>query len=161
MFLTLKKMGFEQAERCEHVPYGMVELPDGPMSTRKGNIILFQTLRETMTRDVTANYLEKYRGAWPDDEIELVARQITLGAIKYGMLARDVNQIVFDMEQWLQLEGNTGPYLQYVCARAALDRPQVCRGRKDPAVSSGAGPAAIEPHAPHWKNRGEGAHPRP
>ncbi len=119
VFLTLKKMGFEQAERCEHVPYEMVELPDGPMATRKGNVVLFRALRETMTSYVREHYLDKYRGQWPDEEIAEVAHQIALGAIKYGMLARDVNQkIVFDMEAWLQLEGNTGPYLQYVVARS-------------------------------------------
>lgn len=118
VFLTLAKMGFEHASACEHVPYEMVELPDGPMAGRKGRVILFRALRETMTGYVRDNYLDKYRGDWSDAEIDDVARIIALGAIKYGMLARDVNQkIVFDMEAWLDLEGNTGPYLQYACAR--------------------------------------------
>lgn len=118
VFLTLAKMGFEHAADCEHVPYEMVELPDGPMATRKGNVILFRTLRETMTSYVKDNYLDKYHGEWEEAEVDEVAHIIALGAIKYGMLARDVNQkIVFDMEAWLDLEGNTGPYLQYACAR--------------------------------------------
>jgi len=119
VFLTLKKMGFEQAELCEHVPYEMVELPTGAMATRKGNVILFRTLRETMVGHLMDNYLSKYRGDWSDDEIENTARQLALGAIKYGMLNRDVNQkIVFDMEAWLAVEGDTGPYLQFAAARA-------------------------------------------
>ncbi|MCA9716719.1 MAG: arginine--tRNA ligase, partial [Myxococcales bacterium] len=53
VFLTLKKMGFQQADQCQHVPYEMVELPDGPMATRKGNVILFRELRERMTATIT------------------------------------------------------------------------------------------------------------
>jgi arginyl-tRNA synthetase len=119
VFLTLRKMGFTQADLCQHVPYEMVELPSGPMATRKGNVILFRALRERMVSHVVAKYLEKYRGEWPDAEIEQCAHPLALGAIKYGMLNRDVNQkIVFDLEAWLELEGNTGPYLQYASARA-------------------------------------------
>jgi len=119
VFLTLEKMGFAQAKACEHVPYEMVELPDGPMATRKGNVVLFRALREQMTAKILANHLEKFRGDWSDDEISEAARAVALGAIKYGMLARDVNQkIVFDLDAWLDVRGNTGPYLQYVHARA-------------------------------------------
>ncbi|MEZ4427929.1 MAG: arginine--tRNA ligase [Nannocystaceae bacterium] len=119
VFLTLAKMGFAQADRCEHVAYEFVELPEGPMSGRKGTVILFRSLREQMTAHVISTYLERLRGAWTDAEIDETARANTLGAIKYGMLARDVNQkIVFEMEAWLDIEGNTGPYLQYTHARA-------------------------------------------
>jgi arginyl-tRNA synthetase len=118
VFLTLAKMGFEQAKRCEHVPYEMVELPSGAMATRRGNVILFRALREAMLRHLQERYLAKYRGDWPDDEIDRCAHLLALGAIRYGMLSRDVNQkIVFDMDAWLELEGNTGPYLQYATAR--------------------------------------------
>ncbi len=119
VFLTLKKMGFTQADACHHVPYEMVELPSGPMAGRKGNVVLFRALRENMVAHVVDNYLAKYRGEWSDAEIGRCAHQLALGAIKYGMLARDVNQkIVFDMAAWLELEGNTGPYIQYATARA-------------------------------------------
>jgi arginyl-tRNA synthetase len=118
VFLTLGKMGFAQAKRCEHVPYEMVELTSGAMATRKGNVILFRALRETMLAHLNERYLAKYRGEWPDDEIDRCAHLLALGAIRYGMLSRDVNQkIVFDMDAWLELEGNTGPYLQYTTAR--------------------------------------------
>ena len=119
VFLTLKKMGFHQAERCQHVPYEMVELPDGPMATRKGNVVLFRSLRQQMTEHIRREYLDNFTGEWPEAEIVAAANMIALGAIKYGMLARDVNQkIVFDMRAWLELTGNTGVYLQYTCARA-------------------------------------------
>lgn len=120
VFLTLAKMGFDQAKRCEHVPYEMVELTSGAMATRRGNVILFRALREAMLRHLKEQerYLGKYRGEWPDDEIDRCAHLLALGAIRYGMLSRDVNQkIVFDMDAWLEVEGNTGPYLQYATAR--------------------------------------------
>ncbi len=137
VFLTLDKMGFEQAKQCAHVPYEMVELPDGPMGARTGNVILFRTLRETMVTHLREGHLAKYREEWSEDEIEQTARAIALGAIKYGMLSRDVNQkIVFDLDAWLQLEGNTGPYLQYVVARSrSIVRKSEAEGKTlDPQV---------------------------
>jgi len=137
VFLTLKKMGFAQADRCEHVPYEMVELPSGPMATRKGNVILFRALRERMLAHLESEYLGKYRGEWPDEEIDRTAHALALGAIKYGMLSRDVNQkIVFDLEAWLNLEGNTGPYIQYSAARAAsiLRKGEELGKRLEPTV---------------------------
>ncbi len=118
VFLTLKKMGFDQADKCHHVPYEMVELPEGAMSTRKGTVILFRALRERMLGHLQTAYLDKYRGDWSDEEIAETAHALALGAIKYGMLGRDVNQkIVFDLEAWMNLEGNTGPYIQYSASR--------------------------------------------
>lgn len=119
VFLTLKKMGFHQASRCQHVPYEMVELPDGPMAGRKGNVVLFRSLRQQMTEHLRQTYFHKFEGEWPTEEIVAAEHMVALGAIKYGMLSRDVNQkIVFDLAAWLNLDGNTGPYLQYACARA-------------------------------------------
>jgi arginyl-tRNA synthetase len=119
VFLTLKKMGFDQADRCQHVPYEMVELPDGPMATRKGNVVLFRSLRQQMTAHIRREYLEQFASEWPAEELIEAADKVAIGAIKYGMLARDVNQkIVFDLAAWLNLDGNTGPYLQYTGARA-------------------------------------------
>ncbi len=143
VFLTLAKMGFAQAARCEHVPYEMVELPSGPMATRSGNVILFRALRERMTSYLLSQYLAKYRGEWSDAEIETCAHQLALGAIKYGMLSRDVNQkIVFELEAWLELEGNTGPYLQYSAARAgSILRRAAEQGL---ATAAGADAAALQ-----------------
>ncbi len=154
VFLTLHKMGFAQADRCEHVPYEMVELPTGAMATRKGNVILFRELREKMTSHLRSHYLAKYEGEWPDAEIEQAADQIALGAIKYGMLNRDVNQkIVFDMEAWLEVEGDTGPYLQFGAARAGSILRKADEAGKvasaglydDDARLRAAGAALIEP----------------
>ncbi len=140
VFLTLKKMGFTQAERCQHVPYEMVELPDGPMATRRGNVVLFRSLRQQMTDHIRRAYLDNFKDTWTEEEIVETAHAIALGAIKYGMLARDVNQkIVFDMAAWLELTGNTGPYLQYTAARARsiLNKCAEVDKLLDPAVLAG------------------------
>jgi arginyl-tRNA synthetase len=131
VFLTLKKMGFAQAALCEHVGYEMVELPDGAMSSRKGNVIAFRTLREQLAVALDQKFFAALRADWPAEEIETAIHQVSLGAIKYGMLARDNNQkIVFDMDKWTDVQGGDGgPTLQYVCARtSSLLRKAEARG---------------------------------
>ncbi|NVB39257.1 arginine--tRNA ligase [Pseudenhygromyxa sp. WMMC2535] len=146
VFLTLKKMGFAQAELCEHVAYEMVELPDGAMSSRKGNIITIRALREQLAEALWASFFTALReseegASWTDAEFEAAIHQVSLGAIKYGMLNRDNNQkIVFDMAEWTKVQGGDGgPTLQYVCARSAsLLRKADERGKAiDAALVSG------------------------
>jgi arginyl-tRNA synthetase len=118
VFKVLEKLGFEQAKNCFHLKYNFVELPDGAMSSRKGNIVPLMELVHKMEQTVKDNYLSRYRGEWTDSEIDLVAAQVAKGAIKFGMLRMDTNKkIVFDMEEWLKLEGESGPFVQYSCAR--------------------------------------------
>ena len=60
------------------------------------------------------NYLKRYQNEWSGAEINLVASQVAQGAIKYGMLRMDTNKkIVFDMTEWLKIEGESGPFVQY------------------------------------------------
>ena len=88
------------------------------MSSRKGNIVPLMDLIKNMEETITKNYLEKYRGDWSDEEIKTTATNIANGAIKYGMVRMDNNRkIVFEMNEWLKLDGESGPYLQYVFAR--------------------------------------------
>lgn len=118
VFKTLERLGFEQAKNCFHLQYNFVELPDGAMSSRKGNIVPITALIQGMENMVKDQYLNRYRGEWSDDEINLVASQVAQGAIKYGMVKIDNNKkIVFDMQEWLKLEGDSGPFIQYSAAR--------------------------------------------
>lgn len=118
VFKVLEKVGFKQAKDCYHLQYDVVELPDGAMSSRKGNIVPLMDLIESMESTITERYLERYRNDWSDQEIRQTAHQVAAGAIKYGMIRVDNNRkIVFDMDEWLKLDGETGPYLQYVHAR--------------------------------------------
>jgi len=117
VFRTLDKMGFPEAKDCFHLSYGMVVLPEGKMSSRKGNIIKFRELRERMEQELNKN-LEKYRGEWSEEEIADIGRKLSVGAIRYGMICSDpTKDIVFDLADWLSFEGNTGPYLMYSYAR--------------------------------------------
>ncbi|OFZ25700.1 MAG: arginine--tRNA ligase [Bdellovibrionales bacterium RIFOXYB1_FULL_37_110] len=118
VFKVLEKIGFEHAKDCHHLQYDFVELPTGAMSSRSGNIIPLTDLTNQMEETIKSNFLNKYIGNWSDQEIQLTAHIIADGAIKYGMLKMDPNRkIVFIMDEWLKLDGDTGPYLQYVCAR--------------------------------------------
>ena len=118
VFKVLEKVGFEEAKSCHHIDYEFVEVPDGAMSSRKGNIVPLMDLIKNMESTITKNYLEKYRGDWSDEEISSTAKDIANGAIKYGMVRMDNNRkIVFEMNEWLKLDGESGPYLQYVYAR--------------------------------------------
>lgn len=120
VFKVLEKVGFEKAKDCYHLQYEMVELPDGAMSSRKGNIVPLMDLVSEMENSIKENYLNKYleNGEWSQEEVNQTATMIANGAIKYGMVRVDNNRkIVFDMKEWVKLDGETGPYLQYVHAR--------------------------------------------
>lgn len=119
LFKTAELMGYPQAAKSVHLSYESVTTPDGkPCSSRNLNGIQLSQLRSTMEERVTRDYLERYRGEWADDDIQETAKIIALGALKYGFLKVDANVVIkFVMEDWLKLEGDTGPYLQYVHAR--------------------------------------------
>ena len=117
VFKTLEKMGFEQSKDCYHLQYEMVELTDGAMSSRKGNIVPLQSLIDQMVAKIKSDYLDRYEG-WKVEKKDEVANMVAAGAIKFGMTRVDNNKkIVFDMAQWLKLDGESGPYIQYVHAR--------------------------------------------
>lgn len=118
VFASLKRLGFAYADQCYHLQYNFVELPDGAMSSRKGNIVPLIQLVHQMEKHVKENYLQRYFGEWDQAEIDSTATIIAQGAIKFGMLRMDPNKkIVFDMAEWLKLEGESGPYIQYAYAR--------------------------------------------
>lgn len=118
VFKTLEVLGFEQSKSCYHLQYNFVELPDGAMSSRKGNIIPLILLVDKMKAHVKSEYLARYTGEWSAEEIEKTADIVAKGAIKYGMVRQDTNKkIVFDMNEWLKLDGESGPFIQYSYAR--------------------------------------------
>ncbi|MBO9667364.1 MAG: arginine--tRNA ligase [Bdellovibrio sp.] len=118
VFRVLEMLGFEQAKNCFHLQYNYVELPDGAMSSRKGNIVPLNDLVHNMEEHVKTTYLSRYENEWTKEDINLVASQVAKGAIFYGMLRMDTNKkIVFDMNEWLKLDGESGPFIQYSYAR--------------------------------------------
>ena len=118
VFATLKRMGYKQAEQCFHLPYALVMLPEGKMSSREGNVILFSQLRKEIVESIQSTHLEEHRKDWSRKELDETSQKIAVAAIKYGMLNQDSNKnIVFSMDDWLVSEGDTGTYLVYAYVR--------------------------------------------
>ncbi|HAZ12426.1 MAG: arginine--tRNA ligase [Bdellovibrionales bacterium GWA2_49_15] len=118
VFKVLEKLDFPHAKDCYHLQYDFVELPSGAMSSRKGNIVPIMALIDQMQEKIKTDFLNKYLTEWTAEEIAQTATIIANGAIKYGMIRMDNSRkIVFEISEWLKLDGETGPYLQYVCAR--------------------------------------------
>lgn len=117
VFKTLELMGFKQATQCFHLSYGMVTLPEGKMSSRTGNSVTFDALRQAISAEL-GKELAKYQGEWDAAELKETTERLCNGAIKYGMLSTEpVKNIVFKLEDWVSFEGDTGPYLMYSYAR--------------------------------------------
>lgn len=119
LFKTTELMGYPQAAKSLHLSYESVTDENGePCSSRTLKGVRLNHLREQLEGKVKKDYLERYRGDWTDTQIEETARMVALGALKYGYLRVDGGTIVkFVLDDWLKLEGDTGPYLQYVHAR--------------------------------------------
>lgn len=118
VFKCLELMGFEHAKDSFHVAYAQVVRPDGKMSSRRGNVILFSELKKRLLDKINQEFLDKYRGEWTEDELSRAAHLIALATMRYGMLNQDNNsQVVFDLDEWTSRSGNTGPYMLYAVAR--------------------------------------------
>lgn len=123
-FAILKLWGFPQAEKCHHLGYGFVSLPEGAMSSRKGRVVLFKEVYDEAEKRALAAMGARTPDMPESTRIE-VARQVGLGALAYGMLSVDNNKdIVFDINEALNFDGHTGPYIQnaYVRANSILRR---------------------------------------
>jgi arginyl-tRNA synthetase len=117
-FAILKLWGFPQAEKCHHLGYGFVSLPEGAMSARRGRVVLFKNVYDEAIKRVLAVESER-SGNIPEAEREAIATQIGLGALAYSMLSVDNNKdIVFDIDEALSFDGRTGPYIQNAHVRA-------------------------------------------
>lgn len=116
IFKICELLGYEDAQNCYHLKYNYVELPDGAMSSRKGNIVSLKDLIHKMTNKVKTEY--KGKEGWNNEEIDSVATKVVQGTLSYGMLKIDPDKkIVFDVDEWLDPKGNSGVYLQYTLAR--------------------------------------------
>ena len=141
-FAILKLWGFKQAEKCFHLGYGFVSLPEGAMSARRGRVVLFKDVAEEAEQRALAAMGER-TPEMPESERRIIAQQIGLGALKYALLSVDNNKdIVFNIDEALNFEGHTGPYIQnaYVRAASILRKSNVERqksGAFDPSTSSG------------------------
>lgn len=124
VFAVLERCGHaREAAACVHVPYGLVTLPSGRMSSRDGTVVLFSELRERLERRTKAEY--------PGCD----ARAVALAAVRFGMLRVDAaRDIVFDLDEWAGRRGATGPYLLYAVARARSVLDRLAAGGERPAA---------------------------
>jgi len=118
-FAILGLWGFEQAEKCYHLGYGFVSLPEGAMSARRGRVVIFKEVADEAIRGFGETSREKNPNLSEEQRAE-VAKSVGLGALAYAMLAVDNSRdTVFDMDVALSFEGRTGPYIQNAHVRAA------------------------------------------
>ena len=119
LFLILKKLGYDWAKNLFHLSYGMVELPTGKMKSREGTVVDADDLMAEMT--ATAQQISEDLGkldGYSDDEKASLYTTIGLGALKYYMLKVDPKkQMMFNPEESVDFNGNTGPFIQYTYAR--------------------------------------------
>ncbi|MDP2176140.1 MAG: arginine--tRNA ligase [Bacteroidota bacterium] len=119
LFLILKKMGFEWANGCFHLSYGMVDLPSGKMKSREGTVVDADDLIQEMiaTAQAKTQELGKTDGM-SEDEKQLLYQTLGLGALKFYMLKVDPQKrMLFNPEESIDFQGDTGPFVQYVFAR--------------------------------------------
>ena len=119
LFLILRKLGFEWAQRCFHLSYGMVDLPTGKMKSREGTVVDADELMQEMVDEAEkqTRQLGKIEG-WPAEETGPLFEMIGLGALKFFLLKVDPKKrMMFDPNESIQLQGFTGPFIQYTHAR--------------------------------------------
>ena len=117
--LVLKKLGYAWSDSIYHLSYGMVELPNGKMKSREGTVVDADELIEGMvdTARTMSEELGKLEGC-TKEEADEISRMVGLGALKYFILKVDPKKtMLFNPEESIDFNGNTGPFIQYTHAR--------------------------------------------
>ena len=117
--ILLDRLGFKWGKELVHFSYGMVELPNGKMKSREGTVVDADDLIETMVDDAkkTSEELGKFNDMTEEERNE-IARIVGMGALKYFILKVDARKnMLFNPEESIDFNGNTGPFIQYTYAR--------------------------------------------
>ena len=115
--LLLDRLGFKWGKDLIHFSYGMVELPNGKMKSREGTVVDADDLMDKMVEDALAMTSDRLEGMTEEEKRE-VARIIGMGALKYFILKVDPRKnMLFNPEESIDFNGNTGPFIQYTYAR--------------------------------------------
>ncbi|HCZ37334.1 MAG TPA: arginine--tRNA ligase [Cytophagales bacterium] len=119
LFLILGKLGYEWAKKCYHLSYGMVDLPSGKMKSREGTVVDADDLMQEMVDAARVQTLELGKiDDMTKEEIDELAEMIGLSALKFFLLKVDPKKrMMFDPNESIQLQGHTGPFIQYTHAR--------------------------------------------
>ena len=118
--ILLDKLGFKWGKDLVHFSYGMVELPNGKMKSREGTVVDADDLIAKMisdAREMSKDKVNKLEGI-SEEETQEIARVVGLGALKYFILKVDARKnMLFNPEESIDFNGNTGPFIQYTYAR--------------------------------------------
>ena len=119
LFLILGKLGYEWAKKCYHLSYGMVDLPTGKMKSREGTVVDADELMDEMVEEAAKQTRELGKiDEMTEQEVNELAEMIGLGALKFFLLKVDPKKrMMFDPAESIQLQGHTGPFIQYTHAR--------------------------------------------
>ncbi len=119
LFLILKKLGYAWAEKCYHLSYGMVDLPTGKMKSREGTVVDADDLMQEMVDEAEKQTRELGKiDEMSEEEIKNLSEMVGLGALKFFLLKVDPKKrMMFDPSESIQLQGHTGPFIQYTHAR--------------------------------------------
>lgn len=119
LFLVLKKLGYDWAENCYHLSYGMVDLPDGKMKSREGKVVDADDLMDEVVQMAKASTQERgHIDGMSDKEKSELFEMIGLGGLKYFLLKVDPQKrMKFNPDESIELTGNTAPFIQYAHAR--------------------------------------------
>lgn len=120
LFEALRRLNYKIGEKAEHVYFGMVSLPEGKMSTRKGRVILLKdVVAEGLKRADEVLHVKNHELSKNEVQRKTIVRQIAVGAMKWNDLSQDAKRsIVFDWNKALNFQGNSAPYVQYTTVRA-------------------------------------------
>lgn len=115
-FTVIKKMGYDWWKDLIHVPFGLVSLDSGKLSTRHGNVVLMEELLNQAISETQKIIEQKNPDLYNKEE---VAKQVGIGAVIFNDLYNSrIKDVVFSWERMLNFDGETGPYVQYTHARA-------------------------------------------
>src|SRR5690606_5920340 len=133
---TLELAGFEWAKDCVHVGFGLVKFPGKMMSSRKGDVVLLDDLLKEAVVTAEKIILDKNPNLKDKEE---VAKKVGIGAVIFTYLKNGREKdIIFDWDEILSFDGETGPYVQYTYARAkSILRKNETHGDADLTVLSG------------------------
>lgn len=119
LFLILKKLGYDWANQCFHLSYGMVDLPDGKMKSREGKVVDADELMAEVVEMAQASTQERgHIEGMPEVQKQELYEIIGMGGLKYFLLKVDPQKrMKFNPDESIELNGNTGPFIQYAYAR--------------------------------------------
>lgn len=121
LFLILQKLGFSWAQNCHHLSYGMIDLPTGKMKSREGTVVDADDLMNEIINVAKAGSEERgHIDGMSESEKNELFETIGLGGLKYYLLkVEPKKRMLFNPEESVDLQGNTGPFMQYSYARIA------------------------------------------